>query len=147
MTNELEPCPFCGGKAMLIEEEERHDFMVPVAAVICTKCRCGGLPNAIVENKYKHEAIETSIREWNTRPNDWNYDMEEAPRDGTELEGLDSELGLVTFKWCDTDEKFFVSTIEYIERVNTYVKRFILDAGFITAWTHITMPTEGNDGI
>lgn len=69
MTNELKPCPFCGGEAELFESEESDDvydpdtlgfldtYYVTVHCVICRSCGIEGIYNS------QDKAIEA----WNTR--------------------------------------------------------------------------------
>ena len=51
-TDELKPCPFCGGKAKI----ERYTIK-PYAA--CTECGCS-MPD-------RHQTVEQAIEAWNRR--------------------------------------------------------------------------------
>lgn len=52
MTNELKPCPFCGGEAKCIEYYGLHH-------VVCFDCHISGRDS---------QSIETAQEAWNTRP-------------------------------------------------------------------------------
>ena len=58
MSEELKPCPFCGGDAEITKWHEGY-------FVECKKQRCGGTIGA-----YKTE--EEAIEAWNTRAKDGN---------------------------------------------------------------------------
>lgn len=55
---ELQPCPFCGGKARL--------FVDSGARVLCTKCYAS---TRVLSDKYVYEsnAVETVVENWNKR--------------------------------------------------------------------------------
>lgn len=56
MSEELKPCPFCGGKAIY------REFRGKTLKVYCVKCKCG----VIRTGKSKDNAIML----WNRRTND-----------------------------------------------------------------------------
>ncbi len=54
---ELKDCPFCGGTAELIYDEEDHPF---VYKVFCLKCCCK-------TDSYSYSEFIPAIRIWNSR--------------------------------------------------------------------------------
>ena len=61
--DELKPCPFCGGKAMLIANRYRHEqtsFFVK-----CSNEECEVIPET-----YENEIIDFVIKAWNRRAED-----------------------------------------------------------------------------
>ena len=60
MTEELKPCPFCGGAAHITDKtinEESRNMDTP-ALVDCADCGAGGAPQ---------DSIVEAIKAWNTR--------------------------------------------------------------------------------
>lgn len=55
--NELKPCPFCGGEAVV-----KPDYRYQTSRYICECLSCG------VENARVFDSEEDSIKAWNTRP-------------------------------------------------------------------------------
>ena len=64
---ELEPCPFCGGKARL--------FVNGGVRVLCSKCYAS--TKILTDNmEYESNAVETVVEVWNRRAdNDTNRDV------------------------------------------------------------------------
>lgn len=62
MTNELKPCPFCGGEASMVETED-NDHQVTMAWVECLNC---GVETAAVVVP-ESGIIATASLLWNTR--------------------------------------------------------------------------------
>jgi hypothetical protein len=77
MSEELRPCPFCGGEKIDVVEPDNKDFVAR-----CLTCGARGPAN----NWNPKEAIKewSGIRTENTRPNSWQP-IETAPRDGTDI--------------------------------------------------------------
>lgn len=63
MTEQLKPCPFCGGNNMDIEEFT-IDFAFDIGYII--RCRDCGCTLKSIENNSEQKAIEA----WNRRAND-----------------------------------------------------------------------------
>ena len=64
MTNELRPCPFCGGEAKL--------YVSDGVRVMCLKCRA---TSKILKDEYngfeiRTNAVKSVIEAWNRRTND-----------------------------------------------------------------------------
>ena len=78
-------CPFCGGEAKLFCDNDGIDISMsdddPFAESWSVSCwHCGS--SALTDDLVKSAAIAA----WNTRPSQWNHDMEAAPKDGTEFD-------------------------------------------------------------
>lgn len=62
MAERLEPCPFCGGEAMIEEVSETiGDRIIKAYIVKCSKCWCAPKPNNYDGNK------QNVIDRWNSR--------------------------------------------------------------------------------
>lgn len=59
--NELKPCPFCGGEAFMIEEQDADEPSVNTIKVMCGECSC---------QTDKHYNEKYAIKEWNRRVNE-----------------------------------------------------------------------------
>ena len=60
--DELKPCPFCGGNAMIIANRHRHDQTT--FYVKCNNINCGVIPET-----YEVNSINYAIEIWNGRAN------------------------------------------------------------------------------
>lgn len=90
--NELKPCPFCGGKAQLVEQSIQDPLGRP--RVDCTVCR-GGFD--FIDNK------KTLTRLWNTRQSPWISVSDRLPEDDVPVlvyfnDDIDAEID-----YCTTD--------------------------------------------
>ena len=66
--NKLKKCPFCGGKAKIVQSRRwpKHlDYAIMAFSVVCTNMDCI-IYNA--DNQYYETELE-AITEWNTRAN------------------------------------------------------------------------------
>ena len=70
--NELKPCPFCGGKAVIRNHNEMVGFGMSDTFyfVKCTACRMSGSKFGILDGDNKSERIKKAITAWNRRAND-----------------------------------------------------------------------------
>lgn len=71
MSEELKPCPFCGGEAKLITTEfDRKTIAIKVECQSCS-ARAGGFCATVFDNKNALENIDNSrekaIEAWNRR--------------------------------------------------------------------------------
>ena len=58
MTEELKPCPFCGGEARIdVDIDDRHENLDVM--VYCEECGC--------QTPDGYESIEEAVSTWNTR--------------------------------------------------------------------------------
>lgn len=64
MSEELKPCPFCGGDA------DGGNYVIE-GAVWCKKCRCT-IIRKHTNKSYPGNGMEIAIRVWNTRKGDSN---------------------------------------------------------------------------
>lgn len=95
MTNELKPCPFCGGEAEA-EHYESDDFYGGYL-IFCTKCGAQITPC----NASGYDARKIAIESWNTR---------QPAFDWKPIEELPTFFNSRGEKNFDDDEKFLVTT-------------------------------------
>lgn len=62
MMTELKPCPFCGGKARIVENGEPETSKYYFVDVLCTNMVCRGCSSCL-ESRTKKQAIAA----WNIR--------------------------------------------------------------------------------
>ena len=63
--NELKPCPFCGGKALL-----RHDYTLNWSSYVqCEKYR---LESVRIFRSFEYASDDKAIEAWNRRTDDGN---------------------------------------------------------------------------
>ena len=62
---ELKPCPFCGGNAIVVATNYRHDET-------SFRVRCANKECHIIPSTYENESMDFVIEVWNRRAEDGN---------------------------------------------------------------------------
>lgn len=65
--NDLKPCPFCGGEALLwlsCGENGEWDSYSDICDVMCENCRAS---TGSYVSQHKEEAMDKAIKAWNNR--------------------------------------------------------------------------------
>ena len=73
MSNELKPCPFCGGEAVakfVSPYFVKEDYQGLCYVVGCKECGCSTSLYYSYKHMYDDEAKEQAIAAWNRRTND-----------------------------------------------------------------------------
>jgi C4-type Zn-finger protein len=67
MTEELKPCPFCGGRAEIQENLISTPYFDGFLRIICIKCRASPFYEKIKGNKKIEILCKRLIKVWNRR--------------------------------------------------------------------------------
>ena len=67
MTEKLKPCPFCGGKAVIVTDNHECTSEIYVQ---CNECFCRTDTYANIGNRADEECIKYAVEDWNRRTND-----------------------------------------------------------------------------
>ena len=67
--DKLKPCPFCGGKAKLVNEEQGITVSYIVSYILCTECKASS-PVFRICTEYSSD--KKAIEAWNSRAQEGN---------------------------------------------------------------------------
>jgi len=134
--SDLKPCPFCGSKAELIDNEHMGHF-----SVVCKSCFCE------IQGHQIHPKLDEigTIRLWNTRADEWQP-IETAPKDGTEILGLDQDAGEARVVFWDKRVKLdqHIGLLN-VNRGACWVKSENYETFMPNTWQPLPAPPKGDE--